>query len=355
VATTRDPLTGEIIGGDPAIRPQPVGGSRVIDGEFEVVPPRNTLPSVLETTDPTRLPSTSVLDEFMPPPPGGRGPIAIPLAAAGVAGGFSMLGDDEEEAPTSPLKDASDVLKQQAADQKGVSVREVEEEAEDEIRKELDDPSFIDAFASEFDLTTLGLALLASNDGKSSLGVNLGKAMQAAREAVISKKKLARDEGREDRKEKRAERGLDIEQQKGDIAALSEQRKAVLAAAAANGVKLSIPSASARDNVAALVEGFHGEEGLFKHKGRNANSTHVGALNEAARALELAEKVAQAQGRVLSESERMQIVVSSTSRYIKPDSFLGFPAPGKKVVNPNEQQQTGGTTTINGVPVTKVR
>ena len=75
-----------------------------------------------------------------------------------------------------------------------------------------EDLSAWDKFTSEYDLATIGMALLASNDGSSTMASNLGKALMAGRQAKLSGPEKARKEDLEERKvratEKTAEAAL---------------------------------------------------------------------------------------------------------------------------------------------------
>lgn len=57
-----------------------------------------------------------------------------------------------------------------------------------------------DKFNEEYDLATVGLALMSSNDGRRTLTQNLGMALNAGRQAVVNRKVAARTEAREDLK-----------------------------------------------------------------------------------------------------------------------------------------------------------
>lgn len=80
-----------------------------------------------------------------------------------------------------------------------------------------------DKLNEEFDMTTVGMALLASNDGSSNMAANIGKALMAGRQTVINKATTAR-----------ANKIEDIETQVKVADAMSSRLRAIAANASAS-------------------------------------------------------------------------------------------------------------------------
>jgi len=69
-----------------------------------------------------------------------------------------------------------------------------------------------DKFSSEYDLATIGMALMASNDGSSTFSSNFGKALMAGKQAKMSAKDKATAAATAGRKEARDERDITVKE-----------------------------------------------------------------------------------------------------------------------------------------------
>lgn len=125
--------------------------------------------------------------------------------------------------PTESPADLAPAVEQKQAQDK-VIMQEAREQAMAEGASE-EDVGFMDRMGEQFDLTTLGLAMMAGADNGGSLGANLGKALMLARQAKSAQ--LAADqEGRaEGRKEGRDEREVAVKEYNAETSRMSELRQ----------------------------------------------------------------------------------------------------------------------------------
>lgn len=89
-----------------------------------------------------------------------------------------------------------------------------------------EDVSAWDKFTDEFDVLTLGMHLMASNDGSGNLGANLGKALIAARGAKIQTRASEAAAAAAGRKEARAERETAVKEYNALTNRMGENRQA---------------------------------------------------------------------------------------------------------------------------------
>ncbi len=352
-AIPEEELVGEIMGGPLVPRQNlPVQGGQVIDGEL--IPPGG--------------------GGLLPPPKGpggsagsiGEGPVPMKaLLAGGAALGATALDDgvsvggegvsdpgvvigeplttDTGEAINprqNALIDATDMLVKDS----GKSSAEVEQQMRETVPKK--DLDWFDKFAGEFDLLTIGMALLASNDGSRPMAQNIGDAMIAGRAAAFRKKRLAKEDKSKEaaaeaakRKEARDERRVAAIERELDIKAMKARNEAISADAKANGINLGTPGQSQIDEVADLANIASGDEITLSVRGKKTNQTDRAWAASVAREIELAEKKANAAGQTLSTAQRQQIVTDNLSGLVKDSTLFGIPTGGQKFDREAAQQQ----------------
>ena len=345
-------LVGEILGGPIIPRgPQPIPlGGRIIDGE--VVggggvgrPNLGGLPPGGAGVPPTG----SVL-----PPAGGGGNLgrntllgagagALGLQAltdhSGVTVGGEPIDDPgvvigempQTDAGTeltghqNALLDAADLLVQDSGKPQG----QFEQELRDTVPEK--DLPWFDRFAQEFDLLTIGMALLASNDGKRPMVANLGDALMAGRAAAHRKKRTDKEDlaaqaaaERQARMDALKEREVRAAERRVDVAAMKAENDALKAQAEASGISLGTPSGAQINEVADLTSIITGEDNFLKVRGKKANQTDKAWASRVAREIELAEKQANQRGQTLSTDQRQQIVANNMSGLVADTSIFGI-------------------------------
>ena len=220
-------------------------------------------------------------------------------AGAAATGGGALLMDDEEE-----MSEADQAFAQ-AAQEKGITPDQARTEFSNTIRQELkasapDDAegsNFLEQFESEFDLATLGMALLASNTGENRFSVNLGKALGAARSEAQRKKSGAS-------KEDRAERSLKADEKRAEasmVSALARQTSADAAQAKGQGLKTPRITKTLSDEAGNLLSTVFDIKVPDNTTGKTLSAT-------VARALDLQRQAMQRAGRPMSPQEDAQFV-----------------------------------------------
>lgn len=126
---------------------------------------------------------------------------ATKLAAKEAEGQAELLAQQQQAAKQQVVTDASNAVKKKVIEDElgqGVDITSIapEQRAQVEAKAE-EELSLLQKFDSNFDMLTLGMMLLASNDGKKSVGENIGTALIAAKKAKTAQALSAREAKRE--------------------------------------------------------------------------------------------------------------------------------------------------------------
>lgn len=308
---------------------------------------------------PTRPPVT---------PASGRGVRNAALAVGAGAGLATFIPGDTTDTGEAISKDAqavldaSDILAAQSvpgdfsSDQKQVQARDkVTQDIRDTVPKK--DLPWFDKFAQEFDLLTIGMALLASNDGSKPFAANVGNAMMAGRAAAHSKKRAgttqlekeasAERQGRLDALE---ERRVDLLEREIDIKAITASSKALKEESKLNGINLGSPTNTQLSEVATLFEQLTGVPLRF---GKDAQANEKKGAIQIAQKLKLEAIKAKNAGAVLTGEQRKNIVQNEALKMIREKegffNTLGGFAEGNELI-PTEPITPGSAPVSTGIP-----
>lgn len=244
------------------------------------------------------------------------------------AAGAPLTTDTGAEVPINieALVEGTDMQIQQA----GMSPLQLEQDIRSTIPES--EQGWFDQMASEFDLITVGLSLLASNNGEDSFAANLGNALMAGRAASHKKKRLDLEDSRMQDKLDRQSRLDELEERRVkalekdvDTKRLKAENDAIRATANANGISLGTPQQNQLDEVGDLATLITGEDDILQVSGRTANSTDRSIAGKIALAIELEEKKANARGNTLSQDDKIRLVQDGLSPHLKDTSIFGIP------------------------------
>lgn len=135
--------------------------------------------------------------------------------------------DIQGQAVEAPPAVQEAVVAQQAATQ-GAQSKVVTEQAKTAMADSgatSEELGVMDRLSEEFDMMTLGMALLASNDGSGNVGSNIGKAMLAARQVKMNMNAAEAAAAAAGRKEGRAERETAVKEFNAETSRMAEERQ----------------------------------------------------------------------------------------------------------------------------------
>jgi hypothetical protein len=168
--------------------------------------------------------------------------------------------------------------------------------------------SIWETFNDNFDLTTVGLTLMATNGNGQNLAANLGLALQAGKASSATAK--AREVSRKDKdfSKKLQEERVAILREDLDIKRVSEERKMQAALAVREGITLSAPTKAEISEISDSLNLYYGSKGLLDVED---NQSARAKARQVAQNLQLEEGRANQLGRVLTPEQRQSIIVNS--------------------------------------------
>ena len=194
----------------PAPAPAPSAGGLINPTPFNPRRVRPTTPELVGPPVPRGGVSVMGRNEFdIPVQPPYRPGFGTAAKAAGLGGavGLGVAASSEPSSnndgtggrwfPGLKLGEEAAAIKSNIAQTQGISEDQLDSEIKAEIVQanpdwEKKDVDWMEGLSKEFDLTALGLHLLANNDGELSIGQALGQALQASRTSRLGRDELAR-------------------------------------------------------------------------------------------------------------------------------------------------------------------